>query len=75
MPKMVAKKALELLTQSVSDIVGDESQVAAALSRALYTGRTIDLAFARQRFDQMDRYTRREVQGHAESLAKSYSVH
>lgn len=71
----VAEKALRLLQISVADISGRESQVAAALSAALTSGSAIDLIFAQQRFDNLDPYTRKRINGRAINEAQTFSVH
>jgi|UPI000594537E hypothetical protein len=69
MTRMVTDKALALLTQSVSDIVGDETRIASALSRAIHTGSPMDLVMAQASFDDLDATIRRQIQGYAMRLA------
>lgn len=69
MTRMVTDKALALLTQSVADIVGDETKIATALSRAIHSGSPMDLIMARASFDDLDATIRRQIQGHALRLA------
>ena len=69
MTRMVTDKALALLTQSVADIVGDETKIATALSRAIHTGSPMDMLMAKASFDDLDAGVRRQIQGHAMQLA------
>ena len=69
MTRMVTDKALALLTQSVADIVGDETKIATALSRAIHSGSPMDLLMARASFDDLDASVRRQIQGYAMRLA------
>ena len=69
MTRMVTDKALALLTQSVADIVGDETRIATALSRAIHTGSSMDLIMAQASFDDLDTTVRRQIQGYAMRLA------
>lgn len=69
MTRMVTDKALALLTQSVADIIGDETKIATALSRAIHSGSPMDLIMARASFDDLDATVRRQIQGHAMRLA------
>lgn len=69
MTRMVTDKALALLTQSVADIVGDETKIATALSRAIHSGSPMDLIMARASFDDLDASVRRQIQGYAMRLA------
>lgn len=69
MTRMVTDKALALLTQSVADIVGDETTIAAALTRAIRSGNPMDLIMAQASFDDLDTTVRRQIQGHAMRLA------
>jgi len=71
MTRTVTDKALALLTQSVADIVGDETKIATALSRAIHSGSPMDLIMARASFDDLDTTVRRQIQGHALRLAGS----
>ncbi|MBT5265873.1 MAG: hypothetical protein HOL85_13640 [Rhodospirillaceae bacterium] len=75
MTRMVTEKALELLTQSVSDIVGSETQIADALLCAVHSGKQTDMAWARMSFDQLESGVRRKVHGRALALAESNTVH
>lgn len=69
MTRMVTDKALALLTQSVSDIVGDETRIASALTRAISSGSPMDMLMAQASFDDLDTTLRRQIQGHALRLA------
>lgn len=69
MTRMVTDKALALLTQSVADVVGDETKIATALSRAIKTGKPMDMLMAQASFDDLDVAVRRQVQGYAMRLA------
>ncbi|WP_229836271.1 hypothetical protein [Thalassobaculum fulvum] len=69
MTRMVTDKALALLTQSVADIVGDETKIATALSRAIHSGSPMDMLMAQASFDDLDSTVRRQIQGYALKLA------
>ena len=69
MTRMVTDEALALLTQSVSDVVGDETKIATALSRAIHSGSPMDLLMAQASFDDLDTALRRQIQGYALRLA------
>ena len=69
MTRIVTDKALALLTQSVADVVGDETKIATALSRAIRSGSLMDLLMAQASFYDLDATVRRQIQGHAIRLA------
>lgn len=69
MTRMVTDKALALLTQSVADVVGDETRIATALTRAIQSGSPMDILMAQASFDDLDASLRRQIQGHALKLA------
>lgn len=69
MTRTVTDKALALLTQSVADVVGDETKIATALSRAIHSGSPMDLLIARASFDDLDSTLRHRIKGHALKLA------
>lgn len=74
MTRMVTDKAFALLTQSVADIVGDETKISTALTRAVRSGNPVDLMVAKASFQDLDVATRRQIQGHAMQLATA-TVH
>jgi len=69
MTRMVTNKALALLTQSVADIVGDETRISSALTRAISSGSPMDMIMAQASFDDLDMTLKRQIQGHALRLA------
>lgn len=75
MSNIVADKALQLLTQSVSDIVDNETMLATALVQALHSGRKMDLQFAQLSFEELPISTHARVHGHAMTLASNNSLH
>lgn len=74
MTRMVADRALALLSQSVSDIVGHDNRVAHSILRVAQTGSQLDFAVARSIFDRLDPRTRQVIQGRALDLA-SQTIH
>ena len=75
MTRMVTDRAYALLKQSVSDIVGDETKIATALSRAVISGSPLHLMMAQASFDNLDGQVRRKVLGHAVNLAQGATLH
>ena len=75
MTRTVAEKALQLLTRSVSDVVGADTRIADALVRALHSGEAGDIVVARMGFESLDAQTRWRVHGHAVALAQNLTVH
>ena len=75
MTRMVTDQAFALLTQSVSDIVGEEHKIATALSRAVQSGSPLDLMMARASFDDLDGGIRQKIHGHAVTLASGNTLH
>ena len=75
MTRMVTDRAYALLKQSVADIVGDETKIAAALSRAVTSGSPLDLMMAQASFDDLDGQVRRRVMEHAVHLAQGATLH
>ncbi|MEQ8586344.1 MAG: hypothetical protein RLO01_07650 [Thalassobaculaceae bacterium] len=69
MTRMVTDKAFALLSQSVADIVGNETKIATALTRAINSGSSVDLMMAQASFEDLDTATRRQIHGHAMRLA------
>ncbi len=69
MTRMVTDKAFALLSQSVADIVGNETKIATALVRAINSGSSVDLMMAQASFEDLDVTTRRQIHGHAMRLA------
>jgi hypothetical protein len=66
---MVTDKALALLTQSVADVIGDETRIATALTRAIHSGSPMDMLMAQASFEDLDSAIRRQIQGYALRLA------
>jgi hypothetical protein len=72
---MVTDRAYALLTQSVSDVIGDETKIATALSNAVKSGSPLDLMMAKASFDNLDAALRQQVHGRAVHLAQGATVH
>lgn len=75
MTRMVTDRAYALLTQSVSDVIGEENKIATALSKAVTSGSPLDLMMAKASFDDLDAALRQRVHGHAVQLAQGATVH
>jgi len=75
MTRMVTDRAFALLTQSVADIVGNETKIATALTRAVNSGSPLDLMMAQASFDDLDGQIRRRIHGHAVGLASGNTLH